>query len=208
MRRFNKRKKSNYIFTFLIIDILVLFAMFNISFASYTAQAISDAEMEVALYAFRHELTDEVDGQVVNLDLGSMKPGDTKTFKINVYNSNLSGNKSDTDIIYDLKIITTTNINLNYELYLEGDDGVNYALNKHIVSDEWGTNYNYILGPDRCFKFTNIRSDRYILKVTFPEEFNSAKYQDLIESIKVQLVSRQAFPEDIELLESSGTMCR
>ena len=114
MRRFNKRKKSNYIFTFLIIDILVLFAMFNISFASYTAQAISDAEMEVALYAFRHELTDEVDGQVVNLDLGSMKPGDTKTFKINVYNSNLSGNKSDTDIIYDLKIITTTNINLNY----------------------------------------------------------------------------------------------
>lgn len=202
MRRFKRRKKLNIISIFLVIDVFILFAMFNISHASYTAEAVSYAEMEVALYAFRSEITKEDASQVVNLELDDIQPGDTKEFKINVYNYTKNEFTSDTDIIYDLKVITTTNINLEYELYLNESYETNYASEIYEKTDEWGTTYNYILGPDRYFSYELKGHDTYILKVTFPARYDDSKYQDLIESIKVQLVSRQAFQKDIDEMSS------
>lgn len=196
MKKFNRRKKLNIISIFLVIDVLVLFAMFNISHASYTAQAVSNAEMEVALYAFRSDMLDKNDMQVDSLNLGDMEPGETKEFKINVYNYKKNGATSDTDIIYDLKVITTTNINLEYELYLNESYEENYASEIYKKTDDWGTTYNYILGPDRYFNYGVEMHDTYTLKITFPERYDDSRYQDLMESIKIQLVSRQAFSDE------------
>lgn len=200
MRRFSKRKKVNVIYAFLIIDLFAIFAIFNISHASYTAEAIGDASMDVALYAFRLES----DNQVKEINLGSFDPGQEKTYIFKVYNTNKKGITSDTDIIYNLKIITTTNIKLEYSLTMAGSsENLIESPENYEGTDAWGTTYNFFLGPEKCFKHGSEKFDSYTLKIKFPD--NSALYQDLIESIKVQITSKQALPEDIQAL---GGVCR
>ena len=217
-KSFKHKKRINFLTVFLILDVFVLFTMFRPSNATYTSNAIGKSEMEVALYAFGFDKFSEVDdvfsGQVladsVDINLGSISPGDTKYYKFKVYNyvPDENGNDvvSETNISYKLKVITTTNLPLSYRLYLNQSPyssnassiiKENEALsNDDLITDSFGTYYKVFPVEEKCFKFDDLKYDEYTLVIDCPEQYSQVLYQDLIESIKVQVESKQVVPGD------------
>ena len=227
-RKFQVQKRTNFLFVFLVLDLFVLLTIFNPSNASYVSEALGTAEMEVALYAFSYNNLSEYDkddnlvSDSVDINLGVIKPGDTKYYKFDVYNyleDAVSGDifSSETSISYALKIITTTNLPLTYKLYLNQTPfsssssdligGTDPSSNSELITDGFGTFYKVFPIDERCFKLDTeeLKMDRYTLVVEFPEEYSEVMYQDLIESIKIQLESKQVLPGDSVLDEG---ICR
>ena len=227
-RKFQVQKRTNFLFVFLVLDLFVLLTIFNPSNASYVSEALGTAEMEVALYAFSYNNLSEYDkddnlvSDSVDINLGVIKPGDTKYYKFDVYNyleDAVSGDtfSSETSISYELKIITTTNLPLTYKLYLNQTPfsssssdligGTDPSSNRELITDGFGTFYKVFPIDERCFKLDTeeLKMDRYTLVVEFPEEYSEVVYQDLIESIKIQLESKQVLPGDSVLDEG---ICR
>lgn len=218
-RKFQAQKRTNFLFVFLILDLFVLLTIFNPSNASYVSEAIGTAEMQVALYAFSYDGLNEYDANdnlvsdSVDINLGVMKPGDTKYYKFDVYNYledavTSETFSSETSISYQLKIITTTNLPLTYELYLNQTPfssssssligGTNPNSNTELITDGFGTFYKVFPIDERCFKLNTeeLKKDQYTLVIKFPSEYSEIVYQDIIESIKIQLESRQVLPGD------------
>lgn len=227
-RKFQVQKRTNFLFVFLVLDLFALLTIFNPSNASYVSEALGTAEMEVALYAFSYNNLSEYDkddnlvSDSVDINLGVIKPGDTKYYKFDVYNyleDAVSGDifSSETSISYALKIITTTNLPLTYKLYLNQTPfsssssdligGTDPSSNSELITDGFGTFYKVFPIDERCFKLDTeeLKMDRYTLVVEFPEEYSEVVYQDLIESIKIQLESKQVLPGDSVLDEG---ICR
>jgi hypothetical protein len=218
-KRFLDKKNINFITVFLIVDLLIIFALIKTANATYTSVARSSADMEVALYSFRYDgmyKSDDLAGtntQSVDITLGEIEPGETKYFKFKVYNTDENNTLADTNISYTLKVIATTNINLDYTLYLNensmtGNDEIDSSeITDVTTTDSFGTYFRTFTVDERCFKFDGVKFDEYTLKVTFPNtnEFKKVEYQDLVESIKVQLTSKQVLPGDAVL---SRGVCR
>ena len=85
--------------------------------------------------------------------------------------------------------------------------GTNPSSNDELITDGFGTFYKVLPIDQRCFKLDTdeLKMDRYTLVVEFPEEYSEVVYQDLIESIKIQLESKQVLPGDSVLDEG---ICR
>lgn len=216
-KSFKQKKRINFLSVFLILDIFVLFTMFRTSNATYTSNAIGTSEMEVALYAFSFDKFSEVDdvytGNVladsVDINLGDIEPGETKYYKFKVYNYLEEGNNKvvgETNISYQLKIITTTNLPLRYRLYLNQSpyssnsssliNETDATATTDLIKDGFGTYYKVFPVEEKCFKFDALKYDEYTLVVDFYDQYSDILYQDLIESIKVQVASRQVVPGD------------
>ncbi len=218
MKKFIDKKRVNFLTIFLLIDLLTIFSIFKTSNATYTSKSVSEAEMEVALYAFRYAGVDElsnVDGgtvaESIDINLGDINPGETKYYKFNIYNYLMEDEVekvSETSISYNLKIITTTNLPLEYSLYLNQSPFSSNSSNllkstsssdtDDIITDGFGTYYKVFPVSEKCFKLdTNeLKYDEYTLVVYFPSHYSNVLYQDLIESIKVQIESKQVLPDD------------
>ena len=217
-KSFKQKKRINFLSVFLILDILVLFTMFRTSNATYTSNALGSSAMEVALYAFSFDKFSEVDGvfnnnvlaDSVDINLGDIQPGETKYYKFKVYNylEDENNNKvvGETNISYQLKVITTTNLPLSYKLYLNqnsfSSDSTSIIKENNAMSDDdlitdgFGTYYKVFPVEEKCFKFDALKYDEYTLFVDFAEHYSDTLYQDLIESIKVQVASKQVVPGD------------
>ena len=218
-RKFKNRRTMNFLTIFLILDILIMVVFFRTSGATYVSEAVSTTEMDVALYAFNFSGVDNVASenedfdsqQTLDINLGDIGPGDTKYYKFRIYNTDNDGNVADTNISYELKIITTTNIRLDYDLYYNQNAASSNAvslidtnqLDNQIMKDSYGTYFRVFTIPEKCFKYDQAKYDEYTLKVTFPEEYSTSDYQDLVESIKIQTTSKQVLAED-----NLGTICR
>lgn len=211
--RYQNQKKLNFISIFLALDLLIIFGLLNTSNAVYVADAVGSAPMDVALYAFDYDGIYEASSggseTAIDINLGEVEPGSQKTYHFTVSNKILNDDdevvKSDTNISYKLKVITTTNIQLQYGLYLNQNPDIAGATNLFspsgvdigvVSSDSWGTYFKYYTLDEKCLTKDRIVEDEYYLTVTFPEDMNSSKYQDLVESIKIQLESKQVLPGD------------
>lgn len=219
LRRFKNRRTMNFLTIFLILDIFIMAVFFKTSSATYVSEAFSTTEMDVALYAFNFSGVDDVENEnaefnaqeTLDINLGDIGPGETKYYKFRVYNTDNEGNVADTNISYALKIITTTNIRLDYDLYYNQNASSANAvsliddnqLDNQIMKDSYGTYFRVFTVPDKCFKYGKEKYDEYTLKVTFPKDYSSSEYQDLVESIKIQLLSKQVLNED-----NIGDICR
>lgn len=194
MKRFTDKKRMNFLTVFLLLDVLLAFTMIRTSSASYTSRVIGTAELDVALYAFQYSGLEDTNDQVLEFDLGNIEPGEEKTYKFSVSNANEDGRVSDTSLRYNLKIISTNNLNLTLELYKSGNRTVNLisSSNTSIVSDGYATYFKYYTFDDVCVPYSDDETkDEYTLVVKFPLSYKDSKYQDMVESIKIQLTSKQ-----------------
>jgi len=193
IKNFKTKKRMNFMIVFLLLDLMIFLVAFRTSNASYTSKAIGQTEMNVALYAFSYSgLNDDT----INIELGDIAPGESKTYKFTVSNQNVSGDIADTDILYTLKMITTNNLGLEYSLVKGSSNSSNADENELITedgvlsTDAFGTEFVYYTFPDVCMKYGELLEDNYTLTVTLPSNYPNSK-QDLVESIKIQLVSKQ-----------------
>lgn len=189
MRRRKKNKLYTFIIVFLLIDLLAVLVVINTSNARYESTAVSNTELEVALYAL-----EEDDDYTISLN--EMVPREEPyVYKFTVTNTDKNGKLSDVKLYYDLKIIATTNMHLNYKLYKNENylsPSANSIVNLDIVApDEDGTFFRTLTTSRVYFGFEEVETNEYTLLVYFPETFKNSKYQDLIESIQINIDSQQ-----------------
>ena len=118
--------------------------------------------------------------------------------KIVDYYSNYSANahRGDYDISYkvdleyELTLVTTTNLPVEYEIYLS-DSPDNIITSKEIYQDEDGMYFYKFHTPKKNFTHDVKQTDNYKLVVNFPEQYKSSEYQNLLESATIYIDSKQ-----------------
>ena len=162
--------------------------LFSISLASYQSQTRLRANIDKALYVLNREKMN------FNIDSSKIIPSDDPyTYKFSV--SNYTEDKeSDFNIVYNLKIKTTTNLPLTLELYKNTDLNNNILYNAEIKQDVDGSYYKvYSVSDDVLMEYKDKVIDVYTLSIDFPKSYaEDLTYADCIEAIEVILDSSQA----------------
>ncbi len=191
MRRKNKKRLYTFLITFLILDLIVIFNVLNVSNARYESDAVSETELDVALFAISED-----DDYYITLD--TMVPReDPYVYKFEITNTDKNGTLTDVKMKYNLRIITTTNLPLEYELYKNQNYLSSNAENiitpeqDVIIPDPDGTFFRVMTTPEEEFGFNQVETNEYTLLVYFPASITDSKYQDLIESIQINIDSEQ-----------------
>ena len=180
--RFKRRIK----FLISITIILILYKIIFGSFSLYESEANSDALLDVAYF----RLNDEYESQVISLE--DMVPGDERTCTFHISNYNLVGGieeVSETDMEYTLKIRTTTNLPLEYELTKSYNTGEQVTI--ETITDSDGTYFKKILDESGTFRCDQGYTNTYDLKITFPSSCDNVKYQNIIECIEISVEAKQ-----------------
>ena len=180
--RFKRRIK----FILSITIILILYKIIFSSFSLYESEASSDANLDVAYF----RLNDEYETKVISLE--DMVPGETKTCTFNISNYTLNNGEeeiTETDMEYTLKIRTTTNLPLEYELTKSYDDGEEVTI--ETITDDDGTYFKKILDETGTFTCDQGYTNTYNLTVTFPSTCDNIMYQNIIECIEISVEARQ-----------------
>ena len=173
--------------------LLITLRIFTLTLSKFESEAKSTTDIDIAFYLLKE------DYQTMELSLENLYPSEKPyvyTFSI----SNADGEKrAEVDLTYDLAIKTTTNLPLTYELYMnESYDEENsiIALTRNEVdTDEDGTYFRYLETENETFEYVNIEKNVYQLVVYFPQEYNTENYQDIVESIEINIDAKQVIEE-------------
>lgn len=182
------RKNSGRILKFKMLVILfcvfIIFFIIKGTLSKYQSQASAKGSLSTAMF-----IVDE-GFQSMNLNLNSIVPRD-KPYEYEFVIANTDGtNRAEVNLEYELKIVTTTNLPLDYELYLNGGK-INIITDTKIELDEHSTYFKTMLTEKKQFGFTKDESNTYKLVVYFPSIYKDIIYQDIIEGIEIQVNSSQ-----------------
>lgn len=188
-----KRMKIYIKLVILFSCLLITLRIFTLTLSKFESEAKSTTDIDIAFYLLKE------DYQTMELSLENLYPSEKPyvyTFSI----SNADGEKrAEVDLTYDLVIKTTTNLPLIYELYMNelyDDENSNIALTRNEVdTDEDGTYFRYLETANETFEYVNIEKNVYQLVVYFPQEYNTENYQDIIESIEINIDAKQVIEE-------------
>lgn len=193
MRRRNKRKICTFIIVFLLVDLVAIMTIFNVSNARYESNAVSETELDVALFAIS-----ERDDYYITLN--KMVPRDDPyVYNFSITNSDENNTRTDVKMKYDLRLVATTNLPLEYELYMNQNYLSSNARNiltdgqDEIIPDEDGTFFRVMTTPEQRFGYSFGQTNNYTLLVYFPDtnDNKDSKYQDQIESIRIEINAKQ-----------------
>lgn len=179
----NRRKRISIkkIFVILLCLLLVLFLV-RFTYSRYQTQTNSNGELDIAFYLLKE------DYKTMNIKLDAIQPR-TDPYVYNFSVSNTDGtNRAETNLTYDLTIVTTTNLPLTYELYMNNSNAI---LTNEVAQDGDETYFRTIKTSTQELDFNADKTNLYTLKVYFPTEYKTINYQDIIESVEVQVSSKQ-----------------
>lgn len=177
----------------LILTIFVLMLVHRIvfnSFSLYESNAVSEATIEVAYFL----LDDTYDTQTIKLD--EMLPGDTQTCRFSIANYYIDQNTqqeviTETDMEYELKVRTTTNLPLKYKLSKSVDGSNKVPITLEETQDVHDTYFYTLLEETGEFRYTTGQSNVYTIEVEFPAEYDEIEYQNIIECIEITVEGHQ-----------------
>lgn len=166
----------------ILVGIILLIRFFPITFSKYQTNAESNSVINYAFYVIEANYYKE------EIMLDSIVPSNDN-YICNFSVSNFNEEKqTDTNLEYDLWISTTTNLPLDYELLLNNEDAV---LSDEIITDRDGTYFREIRTNKQTFNYNEQKTNNYSLIVHFPIEYKDSKYQDIIDSVTINIESRQ-----------------
>lgn len=202
----------------LLLIIAIVVMIYRTAFNSYSlfeSEASSTASIDVAFFV----LDDNYENETIILD--DMEPGDVQYCKFSIANyivdeEDDSNIVSETDMKYTLKIRTTTNLPLKYELYrnqsIDSDNLVNILdedYSNAMYLDTYSTYFQKLVLEDESddLKLEGVTDsgefyldvptmNTYILKIELPEEYNSIVFQDRMECIEISVDAKQILDDD------------
>lgn len=181
----NKKKfKVFNRFTILVFCILVFLFIIKTSYSFFHSDASGVVANKIAFYVVDSK------PQSQTIKIGEVKP-DGQDYSYDIEVSNFKNDKvSEVDLDYTVQIITSTNIPVDFKLY-SNDGDTNIIGNKEIVEDDSGM-YFFKYSP-QVGSFTHgiKKTDKFTLVINFPDLYNDALYQDLIESVEVTVDAKQ-----------------
>lgn len=173
----------------LVVALIITISLTPVVFSRYETEAATVAQTNIAFYILKENYYTE------NLSLLSMIP-QSAPYVYNFTVANNDGtNRVETDMEYDLSIITTTNLPLTYELYINeayNDQGATNAIvSQNITADDDGAYFKTITTPKKTFGFATNQSNSYQLVIYFPTSYTNYKYQDIAEMVRIVINSKQ-----------------
>lgn len=173
----------------LLLIIILLIKLISSTVARYESNANANSNIQAAFYV----LSD--DFQTMTLNLDTLIPSS----ELHVYTFSVSNNDGtntcETDMQYDLIIRTTTNLPIEYELYMNQNytdsDAVSAIKTNEVAKDDDGTYFRTITTDTQTFLYTKAETNTYQLVIKFPEQYNNIEYQDVIEAIEITVDSKQ-----------------
>lgn len=195
IRELTRNKKLKLRFRFLVFSLMVLFivsvGVFAIikTFAFYNSNASLSLDIQTAIYVV------EPGEMSFNIDLEKIIPSDEPyiyTFSVSNFDEE---KRTDVDLEYDLEVITTTNLPLNYKLYYNAYDlSTNDIITtRDIRQDEDSSYYNYFKVDQKySFTYKENQTHIYYLIIEFPTTYKDIiEYSDAIDNIQVKINTQQ-----------------
>ena len=174
-----------------IITFFILLLIFPSTFSKYQTISTGSVNSNIAFYLFK------TDYQVERIKLADIKPSnEAHVYTFSVSNQN-NDKISDVDIEYTMKIVTTTNLPLRYQLYENEDYQSNSSTNlitntnTTIAKDDDGTYFQTFEFQKEELMYSTPKTNNYTLVVYYDITNKEAKYQDTVESIRIIIDSRQ-----------------
>ena len=173
----------------LLLSLILLIKLISFTYSKYESSATTNPNVPVAFYVINK------DYKTMSLNLDSLFPSDTP-YVYDFAISNTDGtNRCETDMEYDLSIRTTTNLPIDYELYMnqayDETGATNILQNDEIAQDESGTYFRRFTTDTNSFTYKKDETNTYQLVLRFPAKYNTINYQDVIEGIEITVNSRQ-----------------
>lgn len=182
-----KLKIEICIFFALLIGLLIL-VPFTLS--RFKTESRADATIDIAFFV----TNDTYNYQEITLV--DMVPGDTKdyTFSVSNFKDDL---RTEVNLKYNVEVLTTTNIPLEYELYLNNNGVDNEIVDTNeIIQDDDNTYFRSIKTIEKDFNFNENKTDIYRLVIKYPSEQKDIKYQDSAENIEIRVNAKQVLDSD------------
>ena len=187
---FNKRRfflisKLNIVF---IIFVIILYFC-PVTLSKYESNSNGSAVSSIAYYVVG------TDYQTDAINLMGMIPRDEDyVYNFTVSNFDSDGNLAETDLSYDLSVVTTTNLPLEYELYISNDGGntdSNAVTLDETKRDDSDTYFRYLYTNKVSISHLERVTYNYTLKVKFAKSYNNYIYQDIVEGVRIIIDSKQ-----------------
>lgn len=173
----------------LILCFLILMRIVTLVLSKYESEAKSTANVDIAFYLLKE------DYKTMTLNLASLFPqNDAYVFTFTI--GNQDGEKTaEIDLIYDLRMRTTTNLPLTYELYKNQEytdtGATNIIKTNNIEQDEYGTYFRVMTTETENLNYREPKTNTYQLVIYFPENYNTTNYQNIIEALEINVNSHQ-----------------
>lgn len=173
----------------LLIMAILLFSS-GITYSLFTSgNSLASTDQNIAKFIFNTDSLDELEIPLIDLN-----PGDEEEYTFSISN-NLLENISDVSIEYKLTIKTYRTVPLDIVLYKIVDDTEELLL---ICDDTYTYNSSHELVCNtemQSMIHSEEQLDTYKLKITFPSEYNSVIYSDLVDYINIEIDSFQVLDD-------------
>jgi hypothetical protein len=193
MKMFNKKRLSISLMLFILVGLLLIFISMDIFTSSrYETAVTSQNSIRTAIY-----LLDDT-YQTVNVRLPDVVPDNSQykySFSVSNYNED---DHADTNIKYRVHIRTTTNMEIEYDLFntLDIDDAESYVSSDTVVQDYNGTHFRHIYTAYNTMLYSEDKTDYYTILFTFPDDFINSRYSGIAEMIEINIESTQILDSD------------
>lgn len=173
----------------LLLSLMLLIRVISFTLSKYESRATANSNIQVAFYVLNKDF------QNMSLNLDSLFPSDEPyIYEFSI--SNTDGTKRcETDMEYDLTIRTTTNLPLEYELYMNEKytdaESTNIIEKNEVIQDLDNTFFRIITTNTETFLYSEEKTNIYQLVIHFPKKYNTINYQDIIDGIEITVDSRQ-----------------
>lgn len=173
----------------LALTLLLISKLINFTFSKYESYSKTNTNVDLAFYILNKDF------KTMTLNLDSLFPSDEPhVYTFSIGNTDGKDN-AQTDLEYNLTIRTTTNLPIEYELYMNQNytdsDATSIIKTNTVDKDESGTYFRTITTDTITLKYTDITTNIYQLVLKFPAIYNTTDYQDIIEAIEINVDSRQ-----------------
>ena len=187
-----KNKKIRILYAkmvILILSCLIIARIFILVLSKYESISNSYANVDIAFYLLKE------DYKTMTIDLASIVPQDNEyIYEFSI--GNQDGNQiAEVDLEYELTLRATTNLPLAYKLYLNEEytkeGSTNIIKENEVNSDEYGTYFRTMTTEKILLKYTEGKTNIYQLVVTFPKNYNTEMYQNVLELLEININAEQ-----------------
>ncbi len=169
----------------LLLGILILM-LSGVTYSVFTSDASLEVEdQDLAKFVFNAERLDKI-----NLPLVNLEPGETLEYPFSVTNED-SGVVSNVTVLYELTLKTFHFMPLEINLYRLNGQEENLIMT---CDESYSRNANNeLVCNTESYQMDHSTEtlDNYVLKVSFPLNYNSTQYADLVDFIDLEITSSQ-----------------
>lgn len=173
----------------LFLILLILIKFLPVTFSKYQSSGIGNIDTSIAFYLL------EVGKLNESIKINDLVPRSEPYIYIFTISNQKESKISDVDIEYILKIRTTTNLPIQYKLYLNSDYRDNSSINlindnnSVIEKDSDGTYFQEFTFASERLYFSTPKVNTYTLLIYFNENDEDATYQGNIELVELDVDS-------------------